>query len=178
MRARTSVLTFINFTILSLLFTAGVSSPAGAQAALAGIVSSAEEGNMEGVLVKAKKDGSTITTTVVSDAQGRYRFPASRLEHGRYAISVRAVVFDLEGTKSADVAAGKTAAVDLPLVKTKDLASQLSTGEWAMSVPSTPKQKAFLVGCTSCHTWERIVQSTHNADDFLPVLQRMAAYSP
>lgn len=178
MRARASVLTCISFTILGLLFTAGVSRPAGAQAALAGIVSSTEEGKMEGVLVNAKKDGSTITTTVVSDAQGRYSFPASRLEPGRYALSIRAVGFDLEGPKSAEVAAGKTAAADLALVKTKDLASQLSTGEWAMSVPSTPKQKAFLVGCTSCHSWERIVHSTHNADDFLPVLQRMAAYSP
>src|SRR6188508_439078 len=170
MRARASVLTCISFTILGLLFTAGVSRPAGAQAALAGIVSSTEEGNMEGVLVNARKDGSTITTTVVSDAQGRYSFPASRLEPGRYALSIRAVGFDLEGPKSADVAAGKTAAADLTLVKTTDLASQLSTGEWAMSVPSTPKQKAFLVGCTSCHSWERIVRSTHNADDFLPVL--------
>ena len=44
------------------------------QAALSGKVTSAEEGPMEGVLVSAKKDGSTITTTVVSDEQGRYRF--------------------------------------------------------------------------------------------------------
>src|SRR6266851_6325822 len=41
--------------------------------ALSGRVSSAEEGAMEGVLVSAKKAGSTITITVVSDAQGRYR---------------------------------------------------------------------------------------------------------
>ena len=40
--------------------------------ALSGRVSSAEEGPMEGVLVSAKKTGSTITITVVSDEQGRY----------------------------------------------------------------------------------------------------------
>ena len=33
-------------------------------AALTGVVSSQEEGNMEGVLVNAKKEGSTITITV------------------------------------------------------------------------------------------------------------------
>jgi hypothetical protein len=35
--------------------------------ALAGAVSSAEEGMMEGVLVSARRVGSTITVTVVSD---------------------------------------------------------------------------------------------------------------
>src|SRR5215510_4575971 len=42
-----------------------------AQAALTGLVSSSEEGAMEGVLVSAKREGSTFTTTVVTDAQGR-----------------------------------------------------------------------------------------------------------
>ncbi len=39
---------------------------------------------MEGVLVTAKKAGSTIATTVVTDKDGRYSFPASRLEPGDY----------------------------------------------------------------------------------------------
>ena len=39
---------------------------------------------MEGVLVSAKKDGSSITTTVVSDQQGAYSFPNARLEPGKY----------------------------------------------------------------------------------------------
>ena len=46
-----------------------------AQTALTGQVTSTEEGPMEGVLVSAKKAGSTITITVVSDEQGRYSFP-------------------------------------------------------------------------------------------------------
>ena len=53
-----------------------------APAALTGVVTSAEEGAMEGVLVSAKKAGSTITVTVVSDEHGRYGFAASRLEPG------------------------------------------------------------------------------------------------
>ena len=51
--------------------------------ALSGKVSSAEEGLMEGVLVSAKKEGSTITATVVSDAKGEFSFPADRREGGR-----------------------------------------------------------------------------------------------
>ena len=38
-----------------------------AQHALTGQVSSAEEGRMEGVVVSAKKDGSALTVSVVSD---------------------------------------------------------------------------------------------------------------
>jgi virginiamycin B lyase len=46
----------------------GASSP---DIALTGQVSSAEEGPMEGVLVSAKRAGSTVTTTVVTDDKGR-----------------------------------------------------------------------------------------------------------
>ena len=67
-----------------------------ASAHLSGRVSSAEEGAMEGVLVSAKKQGSTITTTVVSDQDGRYRFPAKKLSPGRYTLTVRVVGYELE----------------------------------------------------------------------------------
>ena len=52
--------------VLAIPFTIGAS----AQTALSGQVSSSEEGAMEGVLVSAKKEGSTITTTVVSNDKG------------------------------------------------------------------------------------------------------------
>ena len=81
---------------------------ADAAPALTGTVSSAEEGAMEGVLVSAKKSGSNITITVVSDAQGRYRFPASKLEPGQYAVRIRAIGYDLDGRVNADIAAQKT----------------------------------------------------------------------
>ena len=43
-----------------------------------------------------------------------------------------------------------------------------------MSIPGTPEQKKTLIECMSCHTLERIVRSTYNADEFVPVLKRMA----
>ena len=43
---------------------------AGAQAHISGTVTSAQEGAMEGVLVSVKKEGSTITTTVVTNDKG------------------------------------------------------------------------------------------------------------
>ena len=82
---------------VALLAAASMSSGARAQAALTGLVSSSEEGAMEGVLVSAKKEGSTITTTMVTDEQGRYSFPAARMEAGKYTISIRAIGYKLDG---------------------------------------------------------------------------------
>ena len=67
-----------------------VPAQAQTQAALTGQVSSAEEGMMEGVLVSAKKDGSTITVTVVSNdkVNDRADFSPTFLRSGLYAISV------------------------------------------------------------------------------------------
>src|ERR1700747_366997 len=73
--------------------------------ALTGQVASAEEGAMEGVLVSAKKSGSTITTTVFTDDKGRYQFPAARLAPGHYSISIRATGFNLEGPDAVDIPA-------------------------------------------------------------------------
>src|SRR6266511_2228792 len=143
--------------------------------ALTGLVSSAEEGPMEGVLVSARKAGSTITVTVVSDREGRYRFPESRLEPGQYGLRIRAAGYDIESTR-ADVMARKTATADLKLQKARDLASQLTNADWFASVPGTDAQKASIRGCTHCHTLERILRSTHDADRMVKVIERMATY--
>src|SRR3977135_3515773 len=92
-----------------------LSSGAQAQTALTGLLSSSEEGAMEGVLVSAKKEGSTITTTVVTNEQGRYSFPSARMEPGKYTISIRAIGYKLDGGKSVDVPAGNAGTADLKL---------------------------------------------------------------
>jgi len=146
-------------------------------AALTGQVSSAEEGPMEGVLVSAKKAGSTVTTTVVSDAQGTYSFPAAKLEPGQYSLRIRAVGYDLDRPASVDVAAQQPAKYDLKLRKTEDLAAQLSNAEWLASFPGTDQQKNAMLGCVGCHTLERVARSNHKPDDFIHVtLPRMQGY--
>ena len=153
--------------------------PAQAQtpAALTGQVSSGEEGPMEGVLISAKKAGSTITITVVSDAQGNYSFPATKLEPGQYSLRIRAVGYDLDRPASVDVAAQQPAKYDLKLRKTEDLAAQLSNAEWLASFPGTDQQKNAMLGCVGCHTLERVARSTHTPDDFIHVtLPRMQGY--
>src|SRR5229473_2590534 len=85
--------------------------------ALNGCVSSQEEGPMEGVLVSAKRDGSTITITVISDAQGQYSFPRTRLEPGQYSVRIRAVGYEMDNPGPVEVTAQKAAELDLKLHK-------------------------------------------------------------
>src|SRR5260370_32195870 len=80
---------------------------------LSGKVSSAEEGLMEGVLVSAKKEGSTVTTTVQSNANGEFGFPADRIEPGRYNVTIRAAGYSLAGPKQIDVVAGAAASAEI-----------------------------------------------------------------
>src|SRR6266705_1827648 len=148
-----------------------------APAALTGQVTSDEEGPMEGVVVSAKLDGSTITVSVISDKQGRYAFPANRLEPGHYKLKIRAVGYDLDGPGVADVAAQKATTADLKLRKAKNIVPQLTNAEWMLSVPGTEEQKATLLNCVGCHTLERIVRSTHDADEFTQVIYRMMGYA-
>jgi virginiamycin B lyase len=143
---------------------------------LTGSVASAAEGAMEGVLVSAQKDGSPITVTVVSDAGGRFRFPDGRLSAGHYALRIRATGYELDTPQTLDLGAA-TADVAIKLRKAADLAAQLTNSEWFMSMPGTAEQKRPLIECMSCHTFERIVRSTYDADAFVPVLKRMAQYA-
>ena len=124
--------------------------------ALGGQVTSAEEGAMEGVLVSAKKAGSTITITVVTDRDGRFSFPASKIDPGQYALRIRAVGYDLDNHKNIEVAPQKTTTLDLKLRKTEDLAAQLTNAEWINSVPGNDPRKGVFLNCVGCHTLERI----------------------
>src|SRR5882762_6956363 len=161
----------------SALFMAAVHAQSGT--ALTGQVSSAEEGAMEGVVVSAKKDGSTISISVVTDAQGRFAFPAARLEPGRYTLKARAAGYEIDEAKAADVVStGSGAKADIKLKKARNLAAQLTNAEWMTSMPGTDEQKRFLLNCNSCHTIERIMKSAYDADGFLQIFQRMAGYYP
>lgn len=166
------------FAFAALFVLCATHAHAQASAALSGLVSSPEESKMEGVVVTAKKDGATISVSVVSDAQGRYAFPAARLEPGRYTLKARAAGYEVDGSPAADIAAGASAQADVKLKKVKNLAATLTNAEWLMSMPGTEEQKRFLLNCNGCHTYERIMRSSYDADGFMQIFQRMANYYP
>src|SRR5262249_24561740 len=114
-------LSFGAITSMSLLaLPIAGSHPAIAQshgpAALTGIVSSPEEGKMEGVVVSAKRPGSTIMVSVSTNSQGQYSFPQDRLAPGVYDITIRAVGYTLKPT-TATIESGGSAQLDLNLAQ-------------------------------------------------------------
>ena len=109
---------------------------------------------------RARRSASQWSPT----SDGRFRFPgwATRerplpLAHSRHRLRTR---------RSADVDLGAGATdIAVTLRPAADLAAQLTNTEWLMSMPGTAEQKRPLIECMSCHSFERIVRSTYNADD-------------
>ena len=160
---------------VGLFVVAGAQTSFAANAALTGKVTSAKEGAMEGVLVTAKKDGSNMSVTVVSDDKGQYTFPAGRLDPGHYSIKIRAVGYVLDGPRAVDVTANGATA-DVKLKETANIAPQLTNADWLVSAPGTEQEKRDLVSCATCHTLSRPLTSAYTADQFkTDVFPRMAA---
>ena len=78
---RKNLLLIAAASVTALVMYAGLHSSSAVHAqsgvALTGLVTSDEEGPMEGVVVTARREGSTISISVVTDDKGRYTFPAS-----------------------------------------------------------------------------------------------------
>ena len=170
--------TIVVAVVLSLGFAGFLTAQTPSSSALTGKVTSQADGAMEGVLIGAKKVGSTISIWVVSNAQGQYSFPRERMGPGTYNISIRAVGYELPKT-SIDVTA-QPAQLDLKLNKVTSptkLATQMSNGELLMSVPGTQEQKLQLGGCVNCHTLQRVLFSRFDADEMALAVQRMTRHT-
>jgi virginiamycin B lyase len=150
--------------------------------ALEGTVRTVGAGNLEGVVVTARREGANFSVSVVSDAKGKYAFPRTHLASGKYDLKIRAVGYEIPAPASANVVAGKTAKQDLSLDKAKNLGDQLSSMEWAMSMPGTEEQKDKLVytalSCAYCHSYKRMLKSKHTPEQWVAVIKRMQSYYP
>ena len=167
--------------IAIVLFLSIGSARSAGTAALTGTVTSQAEGKMEGVLVSATKEGSNITVSVISDNQGRYAFPSERLGPGDYHVKIRATGYDLENDPGAmKLEAGKTAQVDLKLVKTKNLAAQMTPADWFLSNPEIKKRLIddlkFGQNCIGCHSLTPIMTSKYPEGAWQAILSRMLQY--
>src|SRR3990172_6698639 len=166
--------------ILGILVLMGGESYSAGPAALSGVVSSQEEGRMEGVLVSAKKESSSITVSVVSDSQGRYAFPGDRLAPGNYHLKIRATGYDLDDPGVVKVEANKTASLNLKLQKTKNLAVQMTPADWFLSNPEIKKRLIddlkFGQNCVGCHSLTPILTSKYPARMWPAILGRMFQY--
>ena len=150
--------------------------------AVSGIVRSQQEGQMEGVLVSARKMGSHITVSVVSNSEGRYEFPGERLEPGDYRLQIRAAGYDLDDPGVVAVETGKTADLDLSLSPTKDLSAQMTNADWFLSNPEIKKRLMddykYGNNCIGCHSLSVVMKSKYTAAEWPPILMnRMWQYA-
>ena len=167
------------FVFVLVFFVSAALQAAPPRVALTGIVSSDAEGPMEGVVVKAKLVGGTITVSVVSDKEGRYNFPVNRLAPGAYQLTIRAIGYVPATPHLLATVGTGTREADIKLNKTADLASQMSDVEWLMSMPGTDamKQKLF-IGCDLCHSLAPILKSKYDAAEWITTLARMHNWIP
>ena len=172
-------------TFWSARTTVSAQQPAAADAApaalavLTGTVGSSQERRMEGVLVSARRQGSTKTITVVSNADGVYSFPRGRLEPGKYDVTIRAAGYVIPSPTASmpvDIAAAP-ATLDLNLRQANILerALQMTDPEWLVSYPLDDKTKFDLLrDCNRCHTLRRPSMSTYTKEQLPWVLKRMS----
>ena len=146
-------------------------------AELHGVVSSSAEGMMEGVLVTARREGSTISHTVATRADGTFSFSGDILSAGKHVLSVRAIGYEIDGAVPSVTISNEAARSVLKLRKVADIVPQVTNAEWIASMPGGINDKKQLLGCTNCHTLERVAETKYNATEFLDVMGRMAQYS-
>lgn len=144
-------------------------------AAVSGIVKDQNENLMEGVVVSARQEGKTITTSVFTDEQGRYVFPP--MENGKYQIWAQAIGFETARGEMALTGSGSTKRnfVMQPLA---DFTKQLSSTEFMAALPAkTPADRrmkmAFRNNCAGCHQPSFVLQNRFDEDGWKKIITLM-----
>lgn len=132
----------------------GTTGPAQGEAAahlvlLSGTTRTASGESLHGVAVSARAVTSTMTTTVYSDEQGAYVFPA--LPRGQYRVWTQAT-----GYKTTRAHVAGSIRQEFTLTPIDDVAPQLRGPEWLAALPEETFEdrrlkEIFRVQCTECH---------------------------
>src|SRR5215467_5303404 len=128
---------------------------ASADQLLASTITSPTGQKLEGVLVTAQKAGSTIQTSVYTDQNGEYYFPA--MEDGNYAVWAQTLGFE---TAKGNVALTATRHQDFKLAAITDPEQRIRQMPPEMLAAALPEQtepdanikRIFHNQCTGCHT--------------------------
>ena len=160
----------------SVVVSTGLFASTGAFAAdaiLAGAVKSPTGEKMGGVTVSAKAEGSTITTSVYTDASGEYFFPP--LTTGKYDVWAQAITFE---TAKAAVDLGANKAQNFDMRPMADWVRQLPGDELLAALPEVTNDDKRLKNiirknCTGCHTASYPLQHRFDEAGWFAVLNLM-----
>lgn len=146
---------------------------------LTGTVTSASGEKMEGVTVSARGLGTTITTSVFTDAEGKYYFPL--LAEGEYRVWAQAVAF--EAARSDLALGGSLVAWNATLLPKKDFELQLPGDRWLDALPEdTPENRkmkeVYRLACNGCHTHGFTLATRFDEKGWNDILTVMGVISP
>jgi streptogramin lyase len=153
-----------------------VPTAASADALLSGAITSTSGERMGGVTVSAKAEGSTITTSVYTDANGGYYFPP--LAEGKYRVWAQAVKFE---TARSAVEIGRTRQQNFtmqPITDREAWIRQLPGDEFLAALPGdTPEDFRMKTqvrkNCTGCHSASYPLQHRFDEDGWSKILDLM-----
>ena len=163
--------------LLGVIVAAGFASTAdAADHLLSGTIVSAAGEKLAGVTVSAKAHGTTITTSVYTDEQGNYYFPA--LPAGKYSVWAQALAFELSKGE-VDLTAAKRA--DLALAPMTDPERRVRQLPGEMLMAALPEatdddarnKRAFRNLCTGCHTPSYVLQFRFDEDGWNKIIDMM-----
>src|SRR5260221_5174033 len=128
---------------------------------LSGAITSRSGQKLEGVTVSAKPEGSTITTSVYTDAAGTYVFPP--LPAGKYRVWAQALGFE-RSNGAVDLSSARRH--DLTLQEITDPERRFRQLPGEMMVAALPEasaedaraKKIFMNNCTGCHSTSYALQ--------------------
>src|ERR1700687_556403 len=173
-------------TLAFTLSVALASAPAHADAARLmggpkGVVKSTKGELLEGIMVQLIAKKNAVRTTVYSNADGRYEFPA--LDPGTYTLrSARPREFHPYVEEGIEIAgATPLAGIALAPVTDQDLlpplpgiAAQMTGSEWLLSLSGTGEQKKLLTNnCNWCHSYQQIFRNHYDAAGWTKIIYRM-----
>jgi streptogramin lyase len=151
-------------TTRTLLLACAASLAAAAHAAdpiLSGAIGARSGQKLDGVTVSAKLEGSTITTSVYTDAGGNYYFPS--MAAGKYRVWAQALGFE-RSTATVDLSAARRH--DFTLQEIADAERRFRQLPGEMMVAALPEasaddarmKKIFMNNCTGCHSTSYTLQ--------------------
>ncbi len=152
-----------------------VPAPSPANATLTGSVVTAAGKPLDGVAVSAKAPGSTITTSVYTDARGRFVLPP--LAAGRYDVWAQAVGFGT-AKSTVNLAASQRTTAALSLSPITDFSAQLTGDQWLDALPSDTREhrrmkQVLFVSCADCHSLAVVLQNRFDETGWRAIVQAM-----
>jgi streptogramin lyase len=171
---------FASVSLVALAVALGAATltplPASADAPLSGAITSATGERMGGVVVSAKAEGSTITTSVYTDTSGNYYFPP--LPEGHYRVWAQAVQFE---TARGNVTVGQSRQQNFvlkPIADREAWIKQLPGDEFLAALPGdTPEDFRMKTqvrkNCTGCHSASYPLQHRFDEEGWSKILDLM-----